>query len=129
MEQSVAVFATINFLVIGLSHLTQHNGWRQFFQVLHANGHAGAFANGLLTLFTGSIIVAFHNVWSGVPVLLTLIGWVYLAKSLAIFLFPEWGVRSMANVQHASVVKLRVAGAGLLAMAATCGTCVAAGLY
>ena len=129
MEKSVAIFATINFLIIGLSHLIQHNGWREFFRVLHANGRAGAFANGFLTLFTGSVIVAFHNVWSGVPVLLTLIGWAYLAKSLAIFLLPEWGVRSMATVQHASVMKFRVAGVGLLALAVTCGTCVAAGMY
>lgn len=129
MEKSVAIFATINFLIIGLSHLIQHKGWREFFHVLHASGRAGAFANGFLTLFTGSIIVAFHNVWSGVPMVLTLIGWAYLAKSLAIFLFPDWGVRSMAAVQDAPVIKCRVAGIGLLALAVTCGTCVAAGMY
>ena len=129
MEKSVAIFATINFLIIGLSHLIQHKGWREFFHVLHASGRAGAFANGFLTLFTGSIIVAFHNVWSGVPMVLTLIGWAYLAKSLAIFLFPDWGVRSMAAVQDAPVIKCRAAGIGLLALAVTCGTCVASGMY
>ena len=129
MEKSVAIFATINFLIIGLSHLIQHQSWREFFHVLHASGRAGAFANGFLTLFTGSIIVAFHNVWSGVPMVLTLIGWAYLAKSLAIFLFPDWGVRSMAAVQDAPVIKCRVAGIGLLALAVTCGTCVGAGMY
>ena len=65
MEKSVAIFATINFLIIGLSHIIQHKGWQEFFHVLHASGRAGAFANGFLTLLPGSIIVAFHNVWSG----------------------------------------------------------------
>ena len=60
---------------------------------------------------------------------LTLIGWAYLAKSLAIFLFPDWGVRSMAAVQDAPVIKFRIAGIGLLALAVICGTCVAAGMY
>lgn len=129
MEKSVAIFAGINFLVIGLSHLVQHRAWREFFQILHDSGRAGAFANGFLTLFTGSIIVAFHNVWSGLPMVLTLIGWAYLAKSLAIFLFPDWCVRSMATVQDAPAIKCRTAGIGLLALALTCGTCVATGMY
>ena len=129
MEESVALFAAINFLVIGLSHLFQVAAWREFFQVLYAQGRAGAFANGFLTLLMGSVIVAFHNVWSGMPIVLTLVGWVYLAKSLAIFLFPDWNVRSMAGVQQASAVTLRAAGIALLAVAAVCATCVATGAY
>ena len=129
MEESVALFAAVNFLVIGLSHLLQHQGWRDFFRALHASGRAGAFANGFLTLVPGSLIVAFHNVWSGPPVVLTLVGWLYLAKSLAIFLMPDWNVRSMAGVQEASAWKLRAAGIALLAVAAICAACIATGAY
>lgn len=129
MEKSVAIFAAINFAIIGLSHIFQHKGWREFFQILHANGRAGAFANGFLTLIPGSIIVAFHNVWTGLPMVLTLIGWAYVAKSLAIFLFPDWSVRSMAAGLESAKMKCRAAGIVLLALAATCGTAVATGSY
>ena len=118
MERSIAIFAVINFTIIGLSHLFQQQAWKEFFRVLHAQGRPGAFANGFLTLATGSLIVAFHNVWSGLPTVLTLIGWAYLAKSAAIFLNPDWNVRSMGSVQSASALKFQVAGFVLLSVAA-----------
>ena len=129
MEKSIAIFAIINFAIIGLSHFLQHEGWREFFHLLHSKGRPGAFANGFLTLIAGSLIVAFHNVWTGVPVILTLIGWAYLVKSLAIFVYPDWNLRSMESVQHASKLKSRIAGAVLLAVAVVLACCVAFGVY
>lgn len=129
MEKCVAVFAAINFAIIGLSHIWQQNAWREFFQALHAMGRPGAFANGLLTLFTGSIIVSFHNVWSGPAVILTLIGWAYILKSTVIFLHPNWNLRSMESVQTAPRWKLHVAGTVLLTLSVLLLLCVFGGLY
>ena len=75
MEEAIEIFATINFVIIGFSHIFQHRAWAEFFLLLSKQGRAGAFANGFLTLVTGSLIVAFHNVWTGIPVVLTIIGW------------------------------------------------------
>jgi hypothetical protein len=129
MEKSIAIFAIINFLIIGLSHLFQHQAWKEFFLVLSAQGRTGAFANGFLTLISGSIIVSFHNVWTGVPVILTLIGWAFLLKSVVVFLNPDWGVRSMAGVQHASELKFRVAGLCFLGIALILALCIAFQAY
>jgi uncharacterized protein YjeT (DUF2065 family) len=129
MAESIAVFASINFAIIGLSHLIQIKAWHEFFQYLHSIGNAGAFANGLITLLMGSLIVSFHNVWSGVPIILTLIGWCYIIKSTLIFLYPEWNLRSMKSVETASPAKLRIAGASLLVIALTMIVCVAMGQY
>jgi len=62
-------------LVIGLSHVAQPRAWVEFFVWLRGKGHAGVFVNGFLSLGFGSFIVAFHNVWNGLPVILTLLGW------------------------------------------------------
>ena len=129
MEKCVAVFAAINFTIIGLSHIWQQDAWREFFQALHTMGRPGAFANGLLTLFTGSIIVSFHNVWSGPAMTLTLIGWAYILKSTVIFLHPDWNLRSMASVQNTPRWKLHLAGSLLLALAAVLLLCVIGGVY
>ena len=107
MAESIAFFASINFVMIGLSHIVQSNVWREFFQQLRSMGKAGAFANGLLTLLMGSLIVSFHNIWSGVPIVLTLTGWGYILKSIVIFLHPEWSLRSMKNIENASATKAR----------------------
>lgn len=114
---------------MGLSHLRQQQAWREFFLLLHSKGRPGAFANGFLTLITGSLIVSFHNVWSGPPVILTLIGWAYLFKSTAIFVNPDWNLGSMARVQNAPRQKFLVAGFGLLAVALMLAICIATGFY
>ena len=99
MEEAIRVFAAVNFLTMGLSHIFQHRAWAEFFAYLHQLGRPGAFANGFLSLFTGSLIVAFHNVWGGLPTVLTLLGWSFVSKAAIIFLFPDVGLRSMARIR------------------------------
>ena len=95
MEQATQVFAAISFLVIGLSHLGQPRSWVAFYQALAARGTAGVFLEGFLLLNFGAIIVAFHNVWHGPALLLTLIGWAQVLKGLGRFLAPQVGLRVM----------------------------------
>ena len=99
MEQAIEAFAAINFLIIGLSHVFQHRAWAEFFILLHRQGRPGAFANGFLSLVTGSLIVAFHNVWSGIPIILTLLGWAFVLKAGVVFVIPDLGLRSMARIR------------------------------
>lgn len=129
MEKAIAIFAMIQFIIIGCSHVLQRQAWREFFVLLHSQGRAGAFANGFLTLITGSLIVAFHNVWSGAPVILTLVGWAYLVKSAVIFVHPDWGLRSMAQVEHSSPAKFRIAGFGMLGIAGLLGVFLLTDVY
>jgi len=42
---------------------------------LRGIGRCGVFIEGLFTLNCGALVVAFHNVWTGLPVVVTLIGW------------------------------------------------------
>ncbi len=99
MERAVAVFATINFLVIGLSHIFQHRAWAAFFVRVQEMGRPGAFVSGFLSLATGSLIVSFHNVWHGLSAVLTATAWAMVAKGAIVFVFPEIGLRSMARVR------------------------------
>ncbi len=100
MEQAIQTFAAINFFVIGLSHVVQHRAWAEFFILLHRQGRPGAFANGFLSLLMGTLIVAFHNVWSGIPVVLTVLGWSFVLKAAVIFVVPDWGLRSIGRVRR-----------------------------
>lgn len=99
METAIRAFAALNLLVIGVSHVLQHRAWVEFLLWLHGHGRAGAFANGLLALFPGTLIVAFHSVWSGYAVVLTVLGWLWVIKGAAVMLFPDLGVRSLARLR------------------------------
>jgi threonine/homoserine/homoserine lactone efflux protein len=95
MERAVQIFAVVQFLIIGLSHIVRPRAWSEFFLLLRSKGVAGGFANGFLSLWAGSIIVAFHPVWSGIPLILTVLGWAQVLKSLLIFVVPGYAEKSL----------------------------------
>ena len=93
MERAIQIYAIINLTVIGISHVVRPRVWVDFFVFLRERGEAGVFAVAVLNLIFGSIIVAFHNVWSGIPMMLTVLGWANVCKSLLYFTFPAFGLR------------------------------------
>jgi len=95
MERAIEIFAAINLLIIGVSHVFQHRAWAEFFGRLHEQGRPGAFANGFLSLCTGSLIVAFLNIWSWPGVILTIMSYSMVLKAAALSIRPDWGLASM----------------------------------
>ncbi len=116
MVRAVEIFAAINLIVMGVSHILQPQAWNRFFTVLHAKGVAGSFMNAMLSLGMGSIIVAFHNVWGGVPTLLTIYGWASLAKDGLYLSVPSLGIRSLEKGIGMDPRGFAVAGGFLLTL-------------
>ena len=110
MQHAIQIFAAISFLVIGLSHLAQPKAWVAFYQALAARGTPGVFLEGFLLLNFGAIIVAFHNVWDGPALLLTLVGWAQVLKGLGRFLAPQIGLRAMQRASLARAWYFRIGG-------------------
>src|SRR5215213_10795593 len=100
MEHAVQIYAIVNLTVIGISHVVRPRVWVDFFVVLRERGEAGVFAVAILNLIFGSIVVAFHNVWSGIPVVLTVLGWANVIKALMYFVFPALGLRRLQFLSH-----------------------------
>ena len=98
MERAAQLFAAVNFVVIGLSHMVQPRVWVDFFVLLRSHGRAGVFANGMLSLLVGSIIVAFHNIWSGAEMVLTILGWGQVLKGTLSLTVPAIGLRTLDRV-------------------------------
>lgn len=118
MERGIQLFAAINFLAMGLSHILQHEAWKTFFTTLHDRGVTGNFLNAMLALGMGSLIVAFHNVWSGVPLLLTVYGWASVAKGTLYLILPQAGQRSLEQVTRKDSRLFIVPGVVLVALGA-----------
>ena len=127
MEEAIQIFVLIQMVVMGLSHLLRPKVWIDFFVRLRDWGEPGVFAVGFLSLIFGSIVVAFHNVWQGLPMLVTILGWLHVAKGLVYFTFPAVGLKGLAQVKEGEPWRYVVAGVALLAVAAAVGYHLATG--
>jgi hypothetical protein len=116
--KAVELYAAVHLTVIGLLHVLQPAAWARFFELLRSHGASGAFANGFLSLMFGSIIVAFHNIWEGGAIVLTLLGWAQIVKALVAFTAPEFSLRGMNRVSPDRLWEFQFAGAVFLAIAA-----------
>ena len=121
MERSVEVLAIIWFGVFGLSHILQPKAWAEFFILLRGKGEAGAFVDGFLNLPMAGVIIGFHDLWSGIPLVLTLVGWCLLIKSLIRFCAPKQALRAMAQVSVERSWGFQVAGAFFVGLAGLLG--------
>jgi hypothetical protein len=110
MESSIQILAIVSFFVIGLSHIFQSRVWAQFFIDLRNKGEVGSFVNAFIHFPLGALIVAFHNVWQGVPTILTLIGYGWVLKSLIYFVSPSSGLKSLSRVSLERSWEFVVAG-------------------
>ena len=110
MEASIQKLAIVAFFVIGLSHILQPLIWAQFFIAIRSKGEVGSFIIAFIHFPLGALIVAFHNVWHGMPVILTLIGYSLVLKSLIYFLFPKRGLKSLSRISEARAWEFVIGG-------------------
>jgi len=118
MEIAVQKLTALFFLVTGLSHILQPRVWVQFFIMLREKGEVGSFWNAFIHFPLGAFIVAFHNIWHGLPgVIVTIIGWGLTIKGAIYFLFPRFGVRMLATISMERSWQFVVAGIFSVALA------------
>jgi uncharacterized protein YjeT (DUF2065 family) len=118
-EASVEKLTALFFFVTGLSHIIQPRVWVRFFIMLHEKGEIGSFLNALIHFPLGAFIVAFHNVWHGIPLIVTLIGWGLVFKSTIYFLFPGHGVKMLGTISEKRSWHFVVAGVFSVLLAVT----------
>ena len=118
MELAVERLVALCCFVIGLSHIVQPRAWAELFINWREKGVVGVFYTGLLHFALGAIIVAAHNVWRGVPLLVTLLGWGWTIKGLLHLTYPSHGLKMLKRVSVERAWEFRLAGAVLVAVSA-----------
>jgi hypothetical protein len=115
VQVAVEWLVALCFLVVGLSHILQPRAWAEFFTRFREKDAVGSLQLGLLHLPLALLIVAFHNIWRGIPLVVTLIGWSQLLKSFLYLSYPAHGLRMLGYV---SVEKSwRFVAAGIFSVA------------
>ncbi len=117
MEEAIEKLAVICFFLTGVSHIVQPKVWVKFFIGIREKGEVGAFINAFIHFPLGALIVAFHNIWHGIPMVLTIIGYGLLVKGFINFVFPKIGLKSMERVSLEKSWQFAVPGVFLVGIA------------
>jgi hypothetical protein len=96
------VIASAVLGLLGLSQLYATARWQAYYRWLAAQGTLGVRLNGLVSLTLGAPIVAFHNVWTGPPLLLTAVGWLLLLESLLCLVVPRAGLAGLLEIEDSA---------------------------
>ena len=97
-EMAVEKLVAICCFVIGVSHILQPRAWVKLFLLFRERGELGSIYTGLLHFPLGALVVAFHNVWHGLPMIVTILGWGWLVKGLLYLCYPKHGMRMLNRV-------------------------------
>jgi hypothetical protein len=118
MTRAIWIYTAVNLTVMGISHIAAPMAWTRYFIWLRGKGHAGVFIVAAMSLVFGAPIVAFHEVWSGWPLAVTLVGWAQVLKATLYFTFPAYGLRKLEIVREERSWIFIPAGVLLLLLAA-----------
>ena len=111
MEQAVQLMAGLSFGVMGASFLLRARDWQEWIRGLEGNPKRASLTLGSINILIGSFIVAFHPVWMGWKMLLTLFGALGLLKGTIYVLFPGVLAANLRCFSPRIIPALRVVGA------------------
>ncbi len=117
MEIAIERLAVLCLMIIGLSHIAQPRAWAEFFIYLRSKGVVGVFTTAFIHLPLGALVVSFHNTWTGIPAVLTVLGWCWVIKSTLYFVVPRVGLWSLSRVSVERSRDFVIAGMALVVLA------------
>lgn len=111
MLLAVELMAGLVLTALGVSYLLRMQDWIDWLGNLQLKGRRGSLTLGLVLVIGGSFVVAFHPVWQGIPLVLTLFGLFAFIKGTMILLFPGWfpGQLERLYPHFKAVVKIKAA--------------------
>lgn len=94
LSMFIAKLFAVFYLFIGFGILMNPKYYKKMMAEL-TKDFGILYFGGILATLAGFLIVTFHNVWEGWPIIVTVFGWIALIKGFALFVFPDsfdyWG--------------------------------------
>ena len=121
METGIERLTALAFIVTGLSHIAAPRAWALFFMAMRDRSAVPGFVNAFVHIPLGLLILAFHPVWSGPGLLVTLVGCGLTLKGLVYFVRPGLAARGLAHISEERAWQFRIAGLAALALGLVIG--------
>lgn len=90
MENQVELLVGLSLLITGLSILFNPRDWIHFINHIKQRGNWAIMIAGIADLLFGALIISFHWVWSGLPIITSAIGLALFLRGSIRLIFPKW---------------------------------------
>lgn len=95
---AVQFVIAVSGTLMAASHILRPEIWVDLFARLHEQGTRGVLTRTFMfELWPALLVVTLHQVWTGIAVVVTVYGWLQLAKITVSVLAPETAARSMGK--------------------------------
>jgi uncharacterized protein YjeT (DUF2065 family) len=111
MEQSIEFMTGVCFTILGLSLFLRTTEWSEWASHLKARGAKASIVIGMVNLLLGSFILAFHWVWEGLAMIVTVFGVLFIFRSIVLLMFPNVFPYMLARMTSYFKCLFKVAGA------------------
>jgi len=116
----IARFTSVGMIISGLSHLLNPAFWSELLLPLR-DRKSGGLLLGAISLPFGLVIVLGHNIWVwGLPLIVTVFGWLTTLKC-TIYLLVPWAHRRAMPVGTQMERGLRIVGGIMILLGALAG--------
>lgn len=87
-----AKFIGLYLTLVAIAMIINVKGFQRYIRAI-MNDQSQIILLGILSLVFGLIVVILHNVWTGWPIIITLLGWLAVIKGLVRLYVPDWHAR------------------------------------
>lgn len=107
MEQSIELMTGIVLLVLSLSFLLRAEDWAAWCDNVRQRDRFHALPIGMFALSLSAFMVAFHQVWEGFFLLVTVIGLLGIVEGMFYLLFPGSlrGILSVMSTRYKPILR------------------------
>ena len=100
----IAQILGVFFVIVGISIVANSKGTVSAIEA-SVQDKGTLWLWGMLALLIGTVVVVFNNLWtSGMPLLITVIGWIALVKGTFIMIFPDAAVSLYKRFNKAGIL-------------------------
>ncbi len=97
-DNQIFILLGIFYLSVSLSMFFNPQYFRRFFESFF-NEPLAVFVSGIIALIAGYILIIYHNMWEfSKTVIITIFGWLALAKGVLILAMPELFIRISSKI-------------------------------
>jgi hypothetical protein len=90
MTLPIQFMTGICYLIIGISFILRTDDWRAWVEHLQKDPRVKSLILGAINLLIGAFVLAFHWIWSGVGMIVTILGCIGILKGAVYVLCPGW---------------------------------------